>query len=183
MTSDRLHRACGWACLAAAALLAGCATPPPAGGEREYLDEQTAATVTVGTAALVFARERPDLAVHARDYLTLVPVDVNRSGAHQQFFVGYAWSTIDKRALPDEPAAPARFELVADGRRIPLASHPGALRELGIGRPPLPAPARSATLLVAPASREQQDFVLAATDLRVVLVRDSGSARYELWRR
>ena len=183
MTSDRVRRAHGWSCLAVVVLLAGCATPLPGGGEREYLDQQTAATVTVGAPALVFARERPDLAVHARDYLTLVPVDVNRSGAHAQYFVGYAWSTIDKRSLADEPAMPSRFELVADGRRIPLVQHPGSLHELGLGEPPVPPPARSATLLVAPASREQQDFVLSAADVRAVLVRDQGSERYELWRR
>lgn len=183
MTSDRVRRACGWSCLAVVVLLAGCATPAPGGAGREYLDEQTAATVTVGAPALVFARERPDLAVHARDYLTIVPVDVNRSGAHAQYFVGYAWSTIDKRSLAGEPATPSQFELVADGRRIPLVQHPGSLHELGLGEPPVPPPARSATLVVAPASREQQDFVLSAADVRAVLVRDEGSARYELWRR
>ena len=183
MTSDRVRRACSWPSLAASVLLASCATPAPGGGEREYLDEQTAATVTVGAPALVFARERPDLAVHARDYLTLVPVDVNRAGVHAQYFVGYAWSTIDKRSLADEQATPLRFELVADGRRIPLVQHTGSVRELGLGGPPVPPPARSATLLVAPASREQQDFILAAADVRAVLVQDSGSARYELWRR
>lgn len=183
MTSDRVRRACGWSSLAVAVMLAGCATSAPGGGGREYLDAETAATVTVGAPALVFARERPDLAVNARDYLTLVPVDVNRAGVHAQYFVGYAWSTIDKRSLADEPASPSRFELVADGRRVPLAQHPGSLRELGLGDPPVPPPARSAMLLVAPTSREQQDFVLAAADVRAVLLRDSGSARYELWRR
>jgi hypothetical protein len=183
MTSDRVRRACGWSCLAVTVLLAGCATPAPGGGGREYLDLQTAATVTVGAPALVFARERPDLAVHARDYLTLVPVDVNRAGVHAQYFFGYAWSTIDKRSLADEQAMSSRFELVADGRRIPLMQHPGPLHELGLGESPVPPPARSATLLVAPASREQQDFVLSAADVRAVLVRDQDSARYELWSR
>lgn len=182
MTSDCVRLACGGSCLALALLLVGCAAAP-IGGQREYLDAQTAATVTVGGPALVFARERPDLAVHARDYLTLVPVDVNRSGEHAQYFVGYAWSTIDKRSLADEPAALPRFELIADGRLIPLVQYAGSLRELGLGEPPVPPPARAATLLVAPASREQQDFVLSATDVRAVLVGGSGSARYELWRR
>ena len=183
MISDYVRRVRGGSCLAVIVLLSACATAVPGGGGREYLDQQTAATVTVGAPALVFARERPDLAVHARDYLTLVPVDVNRAGAHAQYFVGYAWSTIDKRSLADEQGTPLRFELVADGRRIPLVPHPGSIRELGLGGPPVPPPARSATLLVAPASREQQDFLLAAADVRAVLVQDSGSARYELWSR
>jgi len=183
MTSDRVRRMRGWSCLAAAALVSGCAASPPAGGEREYLDAKTAATVTVGAPVLVFARERTELAVHARDYLTLVPVDVNRAGAHAQYFFGYAWSTLDNRALSDRPASPPRFELIADGRRIPLVQHQGSLSELGLGELPVPPPARSATLLVAPASREQQQFVANAADVRAVLVREGGSERFDLWRR
>src|SRR5512139_2282260 len=156
MIFDRVRRVLGWSCLAVAAIVSGCAASPPVAGEREYLDARTAATVTVGTPVLVFARERPELAVHARDYLTLVPVDVNRAGTHAQYFVGYAWSTIDKRTLHDGTASQARFELVADGRRIPLVPHQGPLRDLGLGEAPLPAPSRSAALLVAPATREQQ---------------------------
>jgi len=47
----------------------------------------------------------------------------------------------------------------------------------------VPPPARSATLLVAPASREQQQFVANAADVRAVLVREGGSERFDLWRR
>lgn len=182
MTSDHARPCVSWACLLLAALLTGCAASAPV-AEREYLDEATAATVTVGAPVLVFARERPELAVHARDYLTLVPVDVNRAGTHAQYFVGYAWSTIDKRSAADGAASQARFELVADGRRIPLVPHPGSLRELGLGEAPVPAPARTAALLVAPATREQQQYVADATELRAVLLRDGASERFDLWSR
>ena len=181
MTFERRWRVL--ACLLAVAAAAGCAATTPAGGEREYLDEQTAATVTVGAPVLVFARERPDLAVHARDYLTLVPLDVNRSGTHVQYFFGYAWSTIDKRAQPGQPSLPPHVELIADGRPIALAPHQGSLRDLGLGELPLPAPARAATPLIAPASREQQAFVANAAEVRAVLLRDGGSERFELWSR
>lgn len=173
-----------WAPLLATAVLVGCTSPAVQGdGGREYLDEQTAATVTVGAPVMVFARERPELAVHARDYLTLVPVDVNRGGVHSQYFVGYAWSTIDKRPVGDETEAPARFELVADGRRIPLDNLEGRMHDIGLGEAPVPPPARSARLLIAPASREQQAFVAGAADVRAVRLSDGGNARYELWRR
>ena len=182
MPSEHARRFGAGACLLVAGWLAGCATSAPV-AEREYLDEVTAATVTVGTPVLVFARERPELAVHARDYLTLVPVDVNRAGTHAQYFVGYAWSTIDKRTLQDGTASQARFELVADGRRIPLVPHQGPLRDLGLGEAPLPAPSRSAALLVAPATREQQRYVADAAELRAVLVSAAASERFELWSR
>jgi len=162
-------------------MLAGCAAAPT-NVARQYLDEQTAATITVGAPTLVFARERPELAVHARDYLTLVPIDVNRAGSHAQYFYAYIWSTIDRRGT-DDPAAPARFDLLADGRRIPLAPLPGKARDLGIGAPPMPAPARSAQVLLAATTREAQDFVAAADEVIAVAVFDGVAEPFPLWRK
>jgi hypothetical protein len=167
----------------AALFSAGCATIVPTGGEREYLDDQTAATVTVREPALVFARERPELAVNARDYLTLVPVDVNRSGTHVQYYFGYVWSTIDKRRVGGIRTDAPRFELIADGRRIQLEPYPGEPRTLGLGEAPLPRPARSAQVLVSQVSRDTQEFVEQATELRAVAMNDGVSERFELWSR
>lgn len=183
MTSERwLARVGRLAGVVAVLLAAGCATPESASGEREYLDEVTAATITVGSPTLVFARERPELAVHARDYLTLVPVDVNRAGTHSQYFYGYVWSTLDKRGLAEEGAAAWRFDLVADGRRIALTPAAGEPRDVGLGEAPLPSPARSAQVLVAPTNREIQAFVAGASELRAVARHDGGAERFELWR-
>lgn len=179
MTSERLHP--GLVPLAAACLLTACAASPPA-GPREYLDEQTAATVTVGVPSYVFARERPELAVHARDYLTLVPIDVNRGGAHAQYFFAYVWSTIDKRGVDDGDAVP-QFELVADGRRIPLAPVPANPRDLGIADPPVPPPARAAMVLLAATTREAQEFVAAADEIVALAQRDGITEPYVLWTR
>lgn len=170
-------------CLLAALLATGCAVTPPAAGEREYLDEETAATVTVGARAIVFARDRPELAVNARDYLTLVPVDVNRSGRHEQYFFGYAWSTIDKRGLPGEEDVAPRFDLVADGRRVTLAPASEDRHDLGLGELPLSPPARSAQLVVSPTTREILDFVARAEEVRAVADLGGASVRYELWER
>lgn len=168
----------------AVAGLAGCATLPD-DEPREYLDSRTAATITVGGPALVFARERPELAVNARDYVTLVPIDVNRAGTHTQYYYGYLWSTIDKRrADASAEAVPAsRLDLVADGRRIALRPHAGPLRELGLGDEPLPPPSRSAEVLVAPTTREVQSFVADATELRAVATVSGSSEQFELWSR
>ena len=68
--------------------------------------------------SLVFARERPELAVHARDYITLVPLDVNRMGKHSLYFYVYVWSTIDKRGLPANEAAPGQIESWRTGSRF-----------------------------------------------------------------
>jgi hypothetical protein len=169
--------------LLASLLAAGCAATPPEAGEREYLDAETAATVTVGTRAIVFARERPELAVNARDYLTLVPVDVNRSGRHEQYFFGYAWSTIDKRGVPGEADAPPRFDLIADGRLVALVPAADDRRDLGLGELPLSPPAHSAHLVVAPTTRETLEFVARAEEVLAVADLGGASVRYELWER
>lgn len=195
MTSERRVPSAGrWAriprgrCAAAAASvlaiawLGGCATAAD-DAPQEYLDSKTAATITVGAPVLVFARERPELAVNARDYLTLVPVDVNQAGKHAQYYYGYLWSTIDKRRLEETAEAAPRLALIADGRAIALEPPAGSLRDLGIGDAPLPPPSRTAKVVVAGTTRDTQSFVAGADDLRVVASGDGGPERFELWSR
>lgn len=161
-------------------MAAGCATPPDT-GVHAYLDETSAATVTVASRGLVFARERPDLAVHARDYLTLVPIDVNRAGVHVQYFYCYIWSTIDKRRLPAGDDEPTQFELIADGRRIPLTLVAAAPRSLGLAVSPVPPPSDTAQAIISITSRETLGFLVRAAEVRAVGLRDGLSERYELW--
>lgn len=170
----------GMALALLSAVSGGCVTAP-SDGVREYLDEKSAATVTVAARPIVFARERPELAVHARDYLTIVPVDVNRAGTHVLYFYGYAWSTIDKRGLGNAAPATPQFELIADGRRIPLTPVAIAPRAIGLAEPPLKAPADSAQLLISMTSREVLAFLADATDVRVVAVQAGVGERYTIW--
>lgn len=166
------------AALACGLLLTSCATtdePAP----RQYLDEHTAATVTVASGGLVFARARPEFAVNARDYLTIVPVDVNRGGTHVQYFYCYVWSTIDKP--PGATDKPATFELVADGRQIPLVQVDTPVRTLGFGEIPVAPPAHNALPLISVTNREVLQFLVRAQALSVVATRDGIGERYDLW--
>jgi len=173
----RLHHI---AAAMAALAIGACASRPPEDA-RQYLDEVSAATVTVAPGALVFARERPELAVHARDYITLVPLDVNRSGKHSLYFYVYVWSTIDKRRLPTNDAATGQIELVADGKQIPLIASKATPRELGLAESPVRAPSDSARLLIAPTDRETLEFLSRATAIHAVEQHGGGGDRYELW--
>jgi len=182
MTSDRDRPLRSLRRLVAAivALAAGACASPPSDGPRQYLDEKSAATVTVAREALVFSRDRPELAVHARDYLTLVPVDVNRMGTHAVYFYGYAWSTIDKRAAGRQDGI-ANFEIIADGKRIPLVPVNATPRELGLVEPPLRAPSASARLLVVRTDRETLALVANARELAASESIDGLSEPYVLW--
>ncbi len=171
-------------CIVAIVVLSagGCVSPSQE-GTREYLDETTAVTVTVASGELVFARERPDLAVHARDYLTLVPIDVNRAGTHRQYFYGFVWSTIDKRGSRADDAPSGRFEIVADDRLIPLVPVIAPPRQLGLAEPPVRAPSRSARLVVAETDHETLGFLATASSIRAILHENGLDESYELWTR
>lgn len=185
MTSDSpfRHRSCQrraastFATLVAACALHGCAaSSPPA--PREYLDERTAATITVAPQSVVLACDRTDLGVHARDYVTLVGVDVNVSGRHSSYIVGYAWSTLDKRGLQEGPAT---YELVVDDRLMRLEPMPGGFKSLGIATSPLEVPARGAVPLAARVSAEALGDFLDAGELRIVRTRDGVIERFARW--
>jgi len=118
------------AVIALCAALAACAAArgPPA---VEFFDERTGATVTIVHEALTFALERSTLAAHARDYVSLTALEVDRSGEPQLYLIGYFWSTIDRRThtnMPDH--ADKSLILFADGRFIRLAPVASLPRDL-----------------------------------------------------
>jgi hypothetical protein len=185
LSGDDVTRAClsfsnalAIGALLAAVLTAGCASEQPA-GPREYLDERTAATITVAGESMVFACERPELGVNARDYITLTSVDVNTSGRHATHLVGYSWSTLDKRAIKESDS---RYEVVADDRTLPLQPMPDGFRSIGVNEPPIPVPSRSALPLTAPITREQLQFLRDTPGAHIVRTRDGVTEQFELWR-
>lgn len=180
MRRDRRHTlraAAALALFSISAQLTGCVTADPA-AVSNYLDEQTAATVTVGGTGTVFGRARTEYAINARDYVTVMPVDVNRAGTHRLYFYCYVWSTIDK---PNATERAATFEIVADGRQIPLAPAEGTLRALGFGQYPAEPPALNALPLVSPTTREVLSYLSRAKDVSLVATRNGLAERYDLW--
>ncbi len=128
MPSAIRHRAVALL-FAAGAALAGCASEPQR-APAELLDEQTGATLVVVAEPLVFARARLDVAANARDYLTLVAVEANRSGKYTQYLLVHRWSTVDRRMAELPAASAGRLIIEADGRMLelkPLQPMPAAL--------------------------------------------------------
>ena len=101
--------------------LAGCSAVPPQ-DSRTLLDQNTGNTLLLVTHPLVFARERSDLAAYARDYATLVAVEVDVAGRYQDYFLLYRWSTVDKRMSPLPSVSSGELHLEADGRVIVLTA-------------------------------------------------------------
>lgn len=100
--------------------LASCVIRPRATRSDEIFDEENASTLLVAAKPLVFARQRSDLAAYARDYATLVAVEIDRSGEYSQFLLLYRWSTVDRRMLPPPDPDAGALRILADGRPIDL---------------------------------------------------------------
>jgi hypothetical protein len=107
-------------------LLGACSSTPPAPGH-EIFDEQTGNTLTVVSKPIVFARERTDVAAHARDYATLVAVEVDHSGTFKDYLLLHRWSTVDTRMSPPPGPEAGEMRLLSEGRELklqPLGSLP-----------------------------------------------------------
>src|SRR5262245_36817411 len=137
----------------------------PAEKVREYVDEITAVHITVAADPLVFARERSDLAANARDYVTLAPLQINRTGKRSYFWSGYLWTTIDRRDGDPLLKRGDQLVLVADGRPIPLVSDGKPLKEHGVGQPPVRVPIRTALPVLFASDLEVMDYVAHATEV------------------
>jgi hypothetical protein len=99
--------------------VSACANSSPR-ASHEIFDEQSGNTLLVVPKPLVFARERMDVAAHARDYATLVAVEIDQSGKYSEYLLLYRWSTVDRRmSAPPDPQA-GELKILADGRVIDL---------------------------------------------------------------
>jgi hypothetical protein len=164
------------------ALLLGCLASAAAKEPHEYLDEETAATVTIVGEPLVFANERRDLAAHARDYVTLAAVAIDRNGHVSYLVVGYFWSTVSPHRRADPLPAPTTLALQADDRRIELARSPLSAHDLGLGGAPVhPPPGDATPALFYPTDLATLRFIAAANRLRVLDASEATPAGYALW--
>lgn len=100
-------------------LLTSCAADRAA-PSHEIFDEKSAMTLSVVSRPFIFARDRSDVAAHARDYATLVAAEIDRSGDYADFLLLYRWSTVDRRMAPRPPQSAGALRIVADGRVIDL---------------------------------------------------------------
>lgn len=178
----RLRRSAGHLFAVSALIVsAACGTVAAATASRQYLDDETAATVTVASDGFVFAREASDLAANTRDYVSLTPVEVNRGGRRTHVLAAYLWSTIDRSRTGG--SVPSEFTLVLDDRRVALRSAASAPTELGVGKAPAPPPARGARLVFYAVDASVFDALITATT-RLLRVPDESEDEepFALWR-
>jgi hypothetical protein len=164
-------------------LLVLCACAAHAGESplREYLDEETGATVTLESEPLVFAYARRELAANARDYVTLQAAAVNRGGKVSYVLISYVWSTVDPRMREEPLPTPDVLLLRADDRRIQLSARGHTAREAGIGMA-VDAPAGSNAIpTVYSTDLATLRFIAESRHLALALDTERTTLTYDLW--
>jgi hypothetical protein len=146
----------------------------------EYLDPDTAASVTTVTAPIVFARAHQDVAANARQYVTVAAVSVDRSGHYDYVLLVYLWSTVDPRLGVDRHPG-QNVILLADDRAIRLVRDSRSLHEVGISTP-LHAPEHMRGLpRIYRTDRETLKFLAQARRVRLLLEGDSDPRPFDIW--
>jgi hypothetical protein len=101
-------------------LAAGCASRSPEPLPNETFDEGSGTALIVVRHPIVMARSRTDVAAYARDYVTLVVAQEDRSGKNSTWLVAYRWSTVDTRFDPTRALESGQLLLIGDARSIGL---------------------------------------------------------------
>ncbi|MGH8133017.1 MAG: hypothetical protein ACRETG_04820 [Steroidobacteraceae bacterium] len=148
---------------------------------QEYLDQETAATITVVGEPLVFAITRTDVAANARDYATLAAAAVDRSGKVTYVVIAYFWSTVDPRARLEPLPSPDPLVLQADDRRIELHLRGHSAYDAGIGVPVHAPPGPPVTPNVYGTDLATVRFIGEARQLALIIDTDASSLSYGLW--
>lgn len=158
--------------------LGGCASQT--GSTVEKLDPLTGVTMTAATAPTVFYRDNSGRAAFARDFISLGPVQVNKSGRYRYFLWAGAWSTGQQ---PDEMARRDDMErliLFVDGEPVPLDLAGWTPESIGASSSMYSKPVASA---VDAYYEVTIDFIRLLANASEVHLRTGGasSETYELW--
>ena len=98
---------------------------------REYLDETTAATITVVARPWVFVEAPTATSGGARDFLNVYAIDVNRSGEHRQYLAVLQWWPHD---AAENALVPRKLAVKLGDRTVALGSATQESRKLGIAQ-------------------------------------------------
>ena len=155
--------------------LSACSTHTPA---ISRLDSSGLTVVTLRN-PIVLARPVRQIAVAARDYAYVGPVELNRMGMRDYYlWVGLA-TTVDRALADVTPASADALALIVDGEPMTLSL---AQWNTSLDEPPYRPPLPLYASLAARASLDQIQRIASARSIEVHLISDTGrTARYQRW--
>ena len=123
-------------------LCAGCVSTSTL--VEEKLDMSTGVTVTHATAPIVLYHDNSSYAAHARDYVYLGPVEINRMGDYSYYLWLGIWSTISDAERSFQRDGFESVTVYADGEPLQLELVGWTLESIGVSEPVYVKPVASA---------------------------------------
>ncbi len=123
-------------------LCAGCVSTSTL--VEEKLDMGTGVTVTHATAPIVLYHDNSSYAAHARDYVYLGPVEINRMGDYSYYLWLGIWSTISDAERSFQRDGFESVTVYADGEPLQLELVGWTLESIGVSEPVYVKPVASA---------------------------------------
>jgi hypothetical protein len=144
------------------------------------LDAVTGVTITYSEAPMIFYRDDSGKAAHARNFVHLGPLEVNRMGEFRYYLWLGVWNTLQN---PDPGQARDGFESIvifADGEPMALDLSGWTATAIGASEPVYIKPVSSAADAYYEVTIDQLRVIAEATDLRF---QSTGSQQqsFELW--
>jgi len=144
------------------------------------LDPRTSVTITHTHSPLIFYRDVSGRAAHARDYVYLAPIGVNRSGMYRHYLWLGIWSTMHDIRSGQSRDAFESIVVFADGEPLPLEVSGWTPEAIGASEPVYLKPVASAADAYYEVTIDQLRLIAESIDVRL----QSGGSRietYEPW--
>jgi len=162
----------------AASFLAACGSSGPL--VEQKLDAVTGVTITRSTAPTVLYRDNSAHAAHARDYVYLGPVEINRMGSNSYYLWLGIWSTMQDDIRSSQRDGFDTVIIYADGEPLPLELAGWTLDAIGVSEPVYVKPVASAADAYYRVTVDQIRLIAESSDIQLRV----GTARpksYTLW--
>ena len=159
-------------------VISACATT--AHTVNDGLDPLTGVTFTYSNTPLVVYRENPAYAAHARNYVHLGPIEVNKSGVYKYYLWLGIWSTLQTNNLSEQRDGFESIVLIADGEPLLLDLAGWTPAAIETSTPVYPKPVASSLDAYYRVTADQIRVIAEAGDL---LLRTTGPSPREfgLW--
>jgi len=159
-------------------LLAACA----GNGARtvDKLDSLTGVTITYSEAPMVFYRDNSGKAAHARNFVHLAPLEINRMGDFRYFLWLGIWNTLQDPSPGDARDGFESIVIFADGEPLSLELSGWTASAIGASEPVYIKPVSSAADAYYEVTIDHLRVIAGATDLRI---QSTGPRQrsFELW--
>ena len=146
----------------------------------DKLDPRTSVTITYNQSPMILYRDVSGRAAHARDYVYLGPIEVNRSGSYRHYLWLGIWSTMDDVQPGRSRDGFESIVFFADGEPLPLDVAGWTPDAIGASEPVYLKPVASAADAYYEVTIDQLRLIAEAKDVRLQST-GSSSVYYEPW--